>query len=121
MPENPNFSDRIPERRQQLDDVRGHEATRHAHQRHGGPSQIRVRQRLAVVSFADTLRRLRQMNTTSVQMIRAEGGVARREVDLHCSSLGVAAASGWSAQSSSAQASSVRDGDALRWPHAMGT
>ena len=30
------------------------------------------------------------MNTASMQMIRAEGGVARREVDLHL--LGVAAA-----------------------------
>jgi len=36
------------------------------------------------------LGRLRQVNGASVQVVRAEGRVARREVDLH--SLGVAAA-----------------------------
>ena len=67
------------------------------------------------------------MNTPSMQMIRAEGGVARREVDLHRlagwrgGGVGVVFSSESSAQrarvrslpqSSSAQASSVRDGDA---------
>ena len=32
------------------------------------------------------------MDAASVQVVRAEGRVARREVDLHCSSLGVVAA-----------------------------
>ena len=32
------------------------------------------------------------MDAPAVQVVRAEGRVARREVDLHCSSLGVAAA-----------------------------
>ena len=75
---------------------------------------------MAVVSLADTLGRLRQVNAASVQVVRAEGRVARREVDLHL--LGVAAAAcGWSvravvrvrvrfaSESSGAQASSVRD------------
>ena len=68
------------------------------------------------------------MNATSVQMVRAEGGVARREVDLHRlagwrgGGVGMAFSSESSGaqrarvrslpQSSSAQASSVRDGDA---------
>ena len=90
MPEDPDLSDRIPERREQFNDVRRHEATRHAHQRHGRPPQVRIRQRLAVVPLTDTLGRLRQVNAASVEVIRAEGRIARREVDLHL--LGVAAA-----------------------------
>ena len=90
MPEDPDLSDRIPERREQFNDVRRHEATRHAHQRHGRPPQVRIRQRLAVVPLTDTLGRLRQVNAAAVQVVRAEGRVARREVDLHL--LGVAAA-----------------------------
>ena len=95
MPEDPDLSDRIPERREQFNDVRRHEATRHAHQRDRGPSQVRIRQRLAVVPFTNTLGRLRQVDAAAVQVVRAEGRVARREVDLHL--LGVAAAAwGWS-------------------------
>ena len=45
---------------------------------------------MAVVPFTNTLGRLRQVDAPSVQVIRAEGRVARREVDLHL--LGVAAA-----------------------------
>ena len=45
---------------------------------------------MAVVPFTDTLGRLRQVNAPAVQVVRAEGRVARREVDLHL--LGVAAA-----------------------------
>ena len=94
MPEDPNFSHGVPERREQLDDVGRHESRRDTYQRYRGSPQIRVGQRLAVVSLADALGRLRQMNATSVQMVRAERGVARREVDLHL--LGAAAAWGWS-------------------------
>ena len=45
---------------------------------------------MAVVPFTDTLRRLRQVDAAAMEMVRAEGRVARREVDLHL--LGVAAA-----------------------------
>ncbi len=45
---------------------------------------------MAVVSLVDALGRLRQVNAAAVQVVRAEGRVARREVDLHL--LGVAAA-----------------------------
>ena len=90
MPEDPNFSDRIPERRQQLHDVRRHESRRDAYQRYRCSPQVRIRQTLPVVPFTNTLGRLRQVNAPAVQMVRAEGRVARREVDLHL--LGVAAA-----------------------------
>ena len=136
MPEDSDFSDRIPERREQFNDVRRHEATRHADQSYRGPPQVRIRQRLAVVPFTNTLGRLRQVNAPAVQVVRAEGRVARREVDLHL--LGVAAAACvanaselplvcrgggviFASESSCAQASSVRDWDPLRWPHAVGT
>ena len=45
---------------------------------------------MAVVSLVDALGRLRQVNAPAVEVVRAEGRVARREVDLHL--LGVAAA-----------------------------
>jgi hypothetical protein len=90
VPEDPNFSDRIPERRQQLHDVRRHESRRDAYQRYRCSPQVRIRQTLPVVPFTNTLGRLRQVNAPAVQMVRAEGRVARREVDLHL--LGVAAA-----------------------------
>ena len=90
MPEDPNFSHGVPERREQLDDVGRHESRRDTYQRHGRPPQVRIRQTLPVVPFTNTLRRLRQVDAASVQVVRAEGRVARREVDLHL--LGVAAA-----------------------------
>ena len=90
MPEDPDLSHRIPERREELNDVRGHESRRDTYQRYRGPPQVRIRQRLAVVPFTNTLGRLRQMDAPAMQVVRAEGRVARREVDLHL--LGVAAA-----------------------------
>ena len=100
MPEDPNFSDRIPERRQQLHDVRRHESRRDAYQRYRCSPQVRIRQTLPVVPFTNTLGRLRQVDAASVQVVRAEGRVARREVDLHC--LAAAACGRWS-ESSGAQ------------------
>ena len=132
MPEDPNFSHGVPERREQLDDVGRHESRRDTYQRHGRPPQVRIRQTLPVVPFTNALGRLRQVDAPAVQVVRAEGRVARREVDLHL--LGVAAAAcGWpqscgahvrvrfASESTAAQASSVRGGDALRWPHAEST
>ena len=136
MPEDPDLSHRIPERRQEFNDVRGHESRRDTYQSYRGPPQIGIRQTLPVVPFTNTLRRLRQVDAPAVQVVRAEGRVARREVDLHL--LGVAAAACvanaselplvcrgggviFASESSCAQASSVRDWDPLRWPHAVGT
>ena len=90
MPEDPDLPHRISERRQQFNNISGHESRRDTYQRHGRPSQIRIRQTLPVVPFTNTLGRLRQVNAAAVQVVRAEGRIARREVDLHL--LGVAAA-----------------------------